>query len=189
MKNNTIILFLTFFCLHSQTPNTISWQGIIQDNEGNLLNEQVNLTVKLFDSISGGTELWAELHTNLSINNGLANIILGSVIPLQLGFDKQYWLEITVGNSTPMARIKLNAVPYSLYSTRTSGIVVNDSIVLKDSLGITRMVFNPNTGTFKMMDNDTVWYEISINSPSVEREVKDDGSVIITEGNKKSCQT
>jgi len=181
-----IILFLSFINLYSQIPQTISWQGIIQDSEGNLLNEEVNLTLKLFEADTGGTAVWTELHQNHSINNGLANIILGSVTPLQLDFDKQYWLEITVGESTPMARMKLNAVPYSLYSARTSGIIVNDSIVLKDSLGVTRMVFNPNTGTFKMMDNDTVWYEVAVNSPSVQREVKDDGSVIITEGNKKT---
>jgi len=189
MKRFVILLF-TFFLsllfLYSQVPQTISWQGIIQDNEGNLLNEQVNLTLKLFEAGTGGTAVWTELHENHSINNGLANIILGSVTPLQLEFDKQYWLEITVGNSTPMARMKLNAVPYSLYSARTSGIIVNDSIVLKDSLGMTRMVFNPNSGTFKMMDNDTVWYEISVNSPPAQLATNADGSFFITEGNKKT---
>ncbi len=189
MNRIFIILFAIFLSLtavYSQVPQTISWQGIIQDDENNLLNTQANLTVKLYNIATGGTALWTETHNNVNIVDGLANLTLGSVTPILLDFNNQYWLEITVGESTPMARMKLNAVPYSLYSARTSGIIVNDSIVLKDSLGTTRMVFNPNSGTFKMMDNDTVWYEISVNSPSVEREVKDDGSVIITEGNKKT---
>ncbi|HPO61566.1 MAG TPA: hypothetical protein PK762_00610 [Candidatus Kapabacteria bacterium] len=169
-------MFLSFITLYSQVPQTISWQGIIQDSDGNLLNEQVNLTLKLFEAATGGTAVWTELHQNHSINNGLANIILGSVTPLQLDFDKQYWLEITIDESTPLPRIKLNAVPYSLYSARTSGIIVNDSIVLKDSLGITRMVFNPNTGTFKMMDNDTVWYEMKVQSPPTTTTRNPDGS-------------
>lgn len=161
----TIALFLSFITLYSQVPQTISWQGIIQDSDGNNLTGNHNLTIQLYDVPTGGTALWTELHNAVAVDNGLVNLSLGSVTPLNISFDKQYWLEITVGESTPMARMKLNAVPYSLYSARTSGIIANDSIVLKDSLGVTRMVFNPNSGTFKMMDNDTTWYEMKVASP------------------------
>jgi hypothetical protein len=34
----TIALFLSFITLYSQVPQTISWQGILQDSEGNNLN-------------------------------------------------------------------------------------------------------------------------------------------------------
>ncbi len=179
MKRIFIILFAFFLFInlsYSQIPQTISWQGIIEDNEGNNLTGNHNITVKLFEVATGGNQIWTELHTAVDVENGLVNLSLGSVTPLNISFDKQYWLEITVGESTPLPRIKLNSVPYSLYSAKTSGIIANDSIVLKDSLGLTRMVFNPNTGTFKMMDNDTVWYEVSVNSPSVTTIMNPDGS-------------
>jgi hypothetical protein len=50
-------------------------------------------------------------------------------------------------------------------SSNSFGFAQGDSLVLKDSSGDTRMVLNPNTGTFKMMDNDTVWYVLKVNSP------------------------
>jgi|GEM_PF-1490825 len=162
--------------LYSQAPNTISWQGILQDSEGNNLTGNHNLTVKLYEVATGSTAVWTETHNAVAIDNGLVNIALGSITPFNFSFDKQYWLEITVGESTPMARIKLNSVPYSLYSKKSSGIIENDSIVLKDSLGVTRMVFNPNSGTFKMMNNDTTWYEVSVESPKSEKMVFFNGS-------------
>ncbi|HPI18986.1 MAG TPA: hypothetical protein PKY56_01315 [Candidatus Kapabacteria bacterium] len=168
MKTFTYFVALFFIAISisfSQAPNTISWQGILQDSEGNNLTGNHNLTLKLYEVATGGTAAWTETHNAVSVENGLVNLALGSVTSPNISFDKQYWLEITVGEGTPLPRIKLSSVPYSLYSKKTSGIIENDSIVLKDSLGITRMVFNPNSGTFKMMNNDTVWYEMSVNSP------------------------
>jgi len=168
MKTFTYFVALFFIAISisfSQIPNTISWQGILQDEDGNNLTGNHNLTVKLYEAVTGDTALWTETHNAVAIDNGLVNLALGSITPFNFSFDEQYWLEITIGEATPLPRIKLSSVPYSLYSARTSGIIVNDSIVLKDSLGVTRMVFNPNTGTFKMMNNDTTWYEISVNSP------------------------
>jgi hypothetical protein len=61
-----------------------------------------------------------------------------------------------------------------------------DSIVLKDNDGKARIVLNPNKGSFKLMDNDTVWYELSVNSPFRSVTVNKDGTVTITEPNKTS---
>ncbi|HPO62857.1 MAG TPA: hypothetical protein PK762_07215 [Candidatus Kapabacteria bacterium] len=180
----TIFLFLNIS--YSQIPQTVSWQGVIEDNEGNNLSGSHNITVKLYEQASGGTQVWSEQHQNIEVDNGLVNLILGSVTPLAISFEKQYWLELTVDNSTPLPRIKLNSVPYSLYSAKASGIIVNDSIVLKDSLGITRMVINPNSGTFKMMNNDSVFYSISVNSPPVTSWAMPPNGSIIYDGNTQS---
>jgi hypothetical protein len=102
--------------LYSQVPQTISWQGILQDGSGNNLNGQHNITLRLFDVESGGVNLWTETHPNLQITDGLANITLGSISTLNINFSKQYWLEIVVESGTPLTRIKLTSVPYSLNS-------------------------------------------------------------------------
>jgi len=171
----------------AQIPQIISWQGILQDANGNNLNGQFNVTCKFFDVATGGNALWTETHNNLQITDGLANISLGSVTALNLPFDKQYWLEITVDNGTPLPRIQLLSVPYSLYSTKSNGVIQNDSLVLKDSRGVTRMVLNPNTGTFKMMNNDTTWYELSVQSPKMRVERLGNGDTWIerSEGGKQ----
>jgi len=67
---------------------------------------------------------------------------------------------------------------------QAQNVIFNDSLVLKDAQGIIRMVLNPNTGSFKMMDNDTVWYELSVNSPKKEIErLPGEGNYIEYEGN------
>jgi hypothetical protein len=62
-------------------------------------------------------------------------------------------------------------------------VAPGDSIVLKDESGNTRIVLNPNTGTFKMMDNDTVWYQIRVQSNPEEKTVHNDGSYTVKDGN------
>jgi hypothetical protein len=118
MKKCTILVAILFciFSAYSQTPQTISWQGILQDADAKNLSGTYSLTVKLFDVASGGAALWSELHSNRVIADGLVELSLGSITPFGLDFDKQLWLEITVGSGTPLPRIKLSSVPYALHS-------------------------------------------------------------------------
>lgn len=168
MKRFVILLFaffLSLIAIYSQIPQTISWQGILQDSEGNNLNGNFNITLKLYDVATGGTNLWTEVHNDLLVEDGLANIALGEITALNLPFDTPYWLEIVIGENEPLPRIKLSSVPYSLYSAKSSNVFQNDSLVFKDSLGITRLVINPNEGSLKMMNNDTIWYSLQVKSP------------------------
>ena len=116
--NKTITLLLVLFALslNAQIPQTINWQGIIQDANGNNLDGNYNITVKLFDVGTGGTAVWTETQNTMAITDGMANIVLGSLTELDISFDRQYWLEITVGGGIPMPRIKLQSVPYALSS-------------------------------------------------------------------------
>ncbi len=150
----------------------------MQDIDGNNLNGNFNITLKLYDVATGGTALWTEVNNDLQIENGLANITLGETTALNLPFDTPYWLEIIIGESEPLPRIKISSVPYSLYSAKSSNVIQNESFILKDSTGITRIVFDPNAGSFKMMNNDTVWYEINVHSPKQEIEKQGDNYVV-----------
>ena len=85
----------------------------LKDDQGNLLDGSYSLDVKLYNSQSGGAALWSETH-NVTIDNGNVNLILGSNNSLNLDFDQTFWLEITVDNGTPLDRVKLTAVPYSM---------------------------------------------------------------------------
>lgn len=60
-----------------------------------------------------------------------------------------------------------------------SKIPSGDSLVLRDNQGVIRMVMNPNTGTFKMMNDDTVWYSISVNSPYEKVSYDNQGNKIV----------
>ncbi|MBS3999186.1 MAG: tail fiber domain-containing protein [Desulfobulbaceae bacterium] len=110
------ILFCITGSLYSQIPQTISWQGILQDADSKNLSGTYSLTVKLYDVATGGTAIWNETHSSVVIADGLVNLTLGSVTPFSINFADEYWLEITVGSGTPLPRIKLSSVPYALHS-------------------------------------------------------------------------
>ena len=115
-----VIVLAAVFSIYSQVPNTLSWQGIVQDNNGANLDGQFNITTRLFDVSSGGTALWTETQNNVQISDGLANLTLGEITPLNISFDTQLWLEVQVGAGTPLPRIKLTSVPYALFSASSN---------------------------------------------------------------------
>ena len=112
--------------LLAQVPNSISWQGILQDASGNLLNGQYDMAIKLYDVSTGGSALWTEKHNDMLINSGLVNLTLGENTPLTLQFSTQYWLEITVDAGTPLTRVALTSVPYSLNSKHAESATETD---------------------------------------------------------------
>ena len=129
MRSCFILILLTFMQinLYSQVPNTLSWQGIVQDNNGANLDGQFNITTRLFDVSSGGTALWTETQNNVQISDGLANLTLGEVTPLTISFNNQLWLEVQVGAGTPLPRIKLTSVPYALSSNESDPIFASSA--------------------------------------------------------------
>ncbi len=109
-----------------QIPQTISYQGVLKDNNDAIVTDgQYDLTFRLFDVDEFGTPLWIEDHTAeygaaVTVTDGVFSVILGSITPLALNFDSQYWLEIVVGTTT-LPRIPLTASPYSLASQSVTG--------------------------------------------------------------------
>src|SRR3989337_1668208 len=91
-----LILFaeITF----GQVPKTISYQGVLTDASGtNVPDGNYDLTFKLYDAVTGGTEL-----QTTAVSKGIFNIILGSVNPLSLLFDGPYWLGVMVANGAEL---------------------------------------------------------------------------------------
>ncbi len=60
---------------------------------------------------------------------------------------------------------KLKAVTNTEPNPSNTDTLNAQFIELTDGAGNTRFIFNAHTGQFQMMDNDTVWYEIEVNSP------------------------
>jgi hypothetical protein len=103
-----------------QIPQTISYQGVLTDTSGTPVPDgSVELTVRLFDVPDDGTVLWQETQ-QVPVRRGVFSVILGSVAPVNLPFDRPYWLGITVGQGAELApRVALTASPYSLNSRLT----------------------------------------------------------------------
>lgn len=100
----TIILLSMALTIEAAVPGLINYQGMLTDADGTPIDDTRTIHFKLFDSASGGAELWAESHSVL-IEEGVFNVILGSVTSLAgITFDPEsIYLEITVGDDPPMS--------------------------------------------------------------------------------------
>jgi hypothetical protein len=107
-----ILVFLASFSL-AEIPKMINYQGMLTDNSGNPLSGPHNLTFRIYDDTTGGNLKWSETQNGVQVENGLFNVILGQVALLDLAFDEQYWLEVQVGDSDTMPRLRFTSVGYS----------------------------------------------------------------------------
>jgi len=113
-------------------PQNISYQGVLTNGSGGIVpNGNYNLTLSLYDTLSGGTALWSEGQL-VSVNNGIFNVMLGAVTPIHIAFDKPLFLGVAVAGGSELApRTLLTATPYSLnapvmrfgYSDATTDLV------------------------------------------------------------------
>lgn len=94
-------------------PQLISLQGKLSSaTTHSPLTGSYSMNFKIYDVSTGGTPLWTETQT-VSASQGIFNAILGSVTTLDLTFDKQYWLEISVAGETLTPRQQITSVPYA----------------------------------------------------------------------------
>ncbi|MBL0122648.1 MAG: collagen-like protein [Betaproteobacteria bacterium] len=114
-----IVLAIAFVCLvagegRAQVPQTINYQGYLTNAAGQPVNAPVNLTFRLYTAASGGSAIWTETQSNLSVTNGIYNAVLGSVTPFSLPFNTPYFLSLQVNSDAEMTvRQPLSAVPYA----------------------------------------------------------------------------
>jgi hypothetical protein len=112
-----VLLVLVLVCqsVTAAVPQTMSYQGVLRQADGNVVPDgNYNLTFKIYNVGVGGVALWTEAQ-NLAVADGIFNAILGSVNPLGLAFDVQYWLGITVGVDPELSpRVQLTSSPYAL---------------------------------------------------------------------------
>ena len=100
---------------YAQVPRTITFQGLLSDNMNiPLPNSTYTVTFSLYDVTTGSTALWTETQS-VNTNDGVFDVILGTINPFMLAFDKQYWLGITLDGQPEFApRLQLSSVPYAM---------------------------------------------------------------------------
>jgi len=151
MKRIFQLFFLLLFVIYSPTlaqekksepsmknaltiPSKISYQGVLTDNSNKPLDGVYSMQFGLYSVQSGGTELWSESQ-NVSVVNGVFNVLLGSSnpIPSSVAFNVPYWLQVTVSGSA-LPRIELTSSPYSFNTTRIQGQPVSTGSPLLDQV-------------------------------------------------------
>lgn len=106
--------FVVFGTVSAQIPQTMSYQGVLSDSEGNLVSDRdYSITCNLYTSSTGGLSIWSETQT-VTVTGGIVNATLGSIVPLSLEFDQPYWLGISVdGGAELTPRTNLTSSAYA----------------------------------------------------------------------------
>ncbi len=110
-----ILLMVSVNSVPAQIPQTISYQGVLKQADGSPVQDgNYTLHFKIYPTESEGSAFWSETQT-LTVHDGLFNAALGAVNPLDLDFDRPYFLGISIGDGSELQpRIRLTASPYSL---------------------------------------------------------------------------
>ena len=87
---------------HADVPHLIAYQGRLTDSQGTPREGSYSVTFRIYNAESGGTLRWQETHSNVTVTSGIFDILLGSVSPINLPFNEQYYLAIQVGSDAEM---------------------------------------------------------------------------------------
>ena len=95
---------ISFSTYNPENASKMSFQGLLTDAQGRLLNDgNYSITFKLYDALTGGTQVWTETQT-VAVARGMVNVNLGAVNPLDtVKFNTSYWLGISVGNGSELS--------------------------------------------------------------------------------------
>lgn len=98
---------------------TMPYQGRLTDAFGNPINNTapgLEMTFALYTQETDGAPVWSEHHSGVPVSDGLFNVYLGSITPLESAlFDNDLWLGVKVGIDSEMVpREKLTAVWYAM---------------------------------------------------------------------------
>ena len=123
-----VIIVITISNMFSQ-PQKISYQAIIRDGNGNVLqNHSVVLQLDILQGSSSGTIVYSETHSSITNDYGLVNVFIGtgnvnsgdfSSIDWSAG---PYYLRTSVDAGSGMEELgvqELVSVPYSFYSAKS----------------------------------------------------------------------
>jgi len=134
--------------LISEVPQMINYQGKVTDPDGNLIEGTHQIIFSIYDILEGGSPLWADTQS-IVIENGLFNVLLGSVhpIPENIFNGAVKYLGVKVEDDSEInPRTELVSVPYAFRSgSDNDWIIDGDNLYcLSDYVGIGTNNFDRN---------------------------------------------
>ncbi len=124
-----IFVAITSFC---QSPQSFSFQGIVKDASGNVLqNTSVGVQISILQGSEGGSALYTETHTVSTNSNGLLTLSIGDGTVIAGDFTSINWAadkyfikteyDINGGTTyTLSSTSQLLSVPYALHATNST---------------------------------------------------------------------
>ncbi len=112
-----LVVFACAYDSHAALTKQLSYQGRLQDASGApVANGTYSVTFSIYNVSSGGSALYTETQ-NVTVDKGGFSAYIGSVTPLNLPFNEDYFLGMTVGSDPEMTpRLKLSVVGTSIFA-------------------------------------------------------------------------
>jgi len=106
----------------ADVPKMINHQGYLTNSTGAPVNAAVSIVFTIYDAPSSGNVLWSETQS-VAVNQGVFDVNLGSINPINLPFDIPYFMGIKVGTDAEMTpRQALTSVSYAFRSTLANAV-------------------------------------------------------------------
>ncbi len=103
-------------------PGELTHQGRLMDSTGLPLDGDLDVTVSVFDTETGGTAAWTQSWTAVPFDNGYFSLTLTGVDDTVFDGNK-LWLELSVDGNTAGARQPIVSVPYALRTDTATNVV------------------------------------------------------------------
>ncbi len=121
-----LVMIFTASLLAVEVPNIINFQGYLS-NAGTPLDGSFELTFKIYDVPTAGTELWTETRT-FDVTDGYYSILLGEATPIDIAFSGNIWIGVQItGQSEMSPRYQIASMPYA-YVAKFADSVADNSI-------------------------------------------------------------
>ncbi len=105
-------------------PKLLQYQGRFTDPAGNPLAGPVKLTFRLYNAPVAGSVLWTETHTDVPLAQGVASVLLGSLVSFSADAftAESRYLGITVNDGAELLpRLVVTSVPFALQAESLQG--------------------------------------------------------------------
>jgi hypothetical protein len=92
----------------AEVPGRISYQGTLTDAYGVALDTTVAMTFSIYSDSTGLTSVWGEVQPAVEVNDGIFNVLLGSVNPISESVfpGSRRWLGIQVSSDPEMSPLQ-----------------------------------------------------------------------------------
>jgi hypothetical protein len=116
----------------------INFQGKLTNTDGtNVTNGTYSIVFSIYTVASGGSNIWTETQSSVTVTDGIFRVALGSVTALPGSVDfntNSLYLGIKVGADAEMTpRVQFTAAPYAFNSDRLGGLTSSGFVQLAPS--------------------------------------------------------
>ncbi|MCF7794694.1 MAG: hypothetical protein K9N39_11930 [Candidatus Cloacimonetes bacterium] len=134
-----VICFVIWGLIGATVPQTINFQGAIQDENGQPVNDTQFMEFRIYDVPTGGSSLWSEQHMSVQISDGIFSVELGGTTPFPADlFDNaEMYVTFVFGGEEMSPRQQLRSVPYSLQSSAIDGVDLAGLVQQSDTGDVT----------------------------------------------------